>query len=137
MRFWCSRGQVLRCRGLKSMLDSDFGAMTDVGVGFSEWVAREREISATAVPRGSRKVIPAGFSVRRTALCGRSAEASGDDLPVVAMDAGSGQMQHDAPHRGVYPGTKLQEVFAQGVDLSRPEDGTRGAQTQLLVEHVG
>src|SRR5450759_3176541 len=90
MRFWCSRGQVLRCRGVKSMLDSDFGAMTDVGVGFSEWVSREYEISATAVPRGSRKVIPAGFSVRRTALCGRSAEASGDDLPVVAMDAGSG-----------------------------------------------
>jgi len=43
------------------MLDRDFGAMMDVGVGFSEWVSRECEISATAVPRGARKVIPAGF----------------------------------------------------------------------------
>jgi hypothetical protein len=69
------------------MRDGDFGAVTDVGVGFSEWVAREREISATAVPRGSRKVIPAGFSVSPTALCGRGAELRGDDLPVVAVDA--------------------------------------------------
>jgi hypothetical protein len=43
------------------------------------------------------------------------------------MDAGSGQVQHDAPYRGLYPGTELQEVLAQGADLSGSEGGARGA----------
>jgi hypothetical protein len=30
---------------------------------------------------------------------------------------GSWQMQHDAPHRGLYPGAELQEVLAQSADL--------------------
>jgi hypothetical protein len=75
--------------------------------------------------------------VSPTALRGRGAEVSGDDLPVAAVDAGGWQVQHDAPHRRLYPGAELQEVFAQGVDLSRPEDGARGTPAQLLVEHIG
>ena len=46
-------------------------------------------------------------------------------------------MQHDAPHRGLYPGAELHEVFAQGADLGGSEGGARGPQSQLLVEHVG
>src|SRR5450631_4240231 len=70
--------------------------------------------------------------VSPTALRGRGAEVSGDDLPVVAVDAGGWQVQHDAPHRRLYPGAELQEVFAQGVDLSRPADGARGTPAQLF-----
>ena len=51
----------------------------------------------------------------RAALRGRSAQVSGDDLPVVAVDAGGGQMQHDAPHRGLDPGAELHQMFAQGL----------------------
>jgi hypothetical protein len=42
-----------------------------------------------------------------------SAEASGDDLPIVAVRAACRQVQLDAPHRGLYLGAKLQEVFAR------------------------
>ena len=60
---------------------------------------------------------------RPTALCGRRAEVTGDDLPVVAVQTGGGQMQHDAAHGGLYPSAEFQEVFAQGVDLSGSEGG--------------
>jgi hypothetical protein len=60
-------------------------------------------ISATGV----RPELLRRYSIERgvdpTALCGRSAEVVGDDLPVVAVQAGSWQVQHDAPHRGLHP----------------------------------
>ena len=52
----------------------------------------------------------------RTALCGRRAEVSGNDLPVVAVQGGGGQMQDDAPHGRFQPGAKSHQVFAQGAD---------------------
>ena len=97
----------------------------------------QRVISGAGVQRGSRRISRAERSVSPIALCGCSAEASGDDLPVVAMQAGGWQMQHDAPHRRLDPGAEFHEVFAQGADLSGSEGGARGPQTQFLVEHVG
>ena len=72
-----------------------------------------------------------------TALCGRSAKIAGDDLPVVAMQTGGGQVQHDAPHGRLYPCAEFHQVFAQGADLGGSQGRAGGPQTQLLVEHVG
>ncbi len=119
------------------MRDGDFGTAMGVGVGSSVSVVRERKISTMGVPRELRTLIRAERSVSPTALCGRGAAASGDDLPVVAVNAGSGRVQHDAPHRGLDPGAELREVFAQGVDLGAAEGGARGTQSQFLVEHIG
>jgi len=55
------------------------------------------------------------------ALCRRSAEVSGDDLSGVMGQAGSGQVQHDAPHRRMHPGTEFHQVFARDADLSGSE----------------
>ena len=74
---------------------------------------------------------------RPTALRGSSTEVFSDDLPVVPVQTGDGQVQHDAPHGRLYPGAAFYEVFAQGADLGRSEGGAGGPQTQLLVEHVG
>ena len=74
------------------------GTGTEVGPRFSMTMVGWRAILATEVRRESRKVVPAERGVSPTALCGRSAEVSGDDLPVVEVSAGSGQVQHDAPH---------------------------------------
>ena len=120
-------GPVFRCRGVMSMWDIDFGLAGELGVGFSGLPVRKSEILATGVRRESRAILARPGGVSPTVLRGRSAEASGDDLPVVAMDAGGGQMQHDAPHRRLDPGTELHEVFAQGVDLGGSEGGARGA----------
>ena len=94
------------------MRDIDVGSVTELGVGFSTSQVREGVILATGVWRESRRVNRTERGVGATALGRRSAEASGDDLPVVAVDAGSGQVQHDAPHRGLDPGAELHEVFA-------------------------
>src|SRR3989442_9115519 len=120
-----------------SMRDIDFGLAGELGVGFSGLRVCKSEILATGVRRESRAILARQRGVSPTTLRGRSAEASGDELPVVAMDAGGGQVQHDAPHRGLDPGTELHEVFAQRVDLSGSEGGARGPQAQLLIEHVG
>jgi hypothetical protein len=77
------------------------------------------------------------YGLRPTALCGRSIEVAGDDLPVVAVQTSGWQVQHDTPHRGLHPSAEFHQVFAQDVDLSGSEDRTRGSQPQLLVEHVG
>jgi hypothetical protein len=119
------------------MRGGDFGARAEVVARFSPSVRRRRVILATALRREWRAMISAKRVVSPTALCGRGTEACGDDLPVVAVDVGSGQMQHDAPHRGLDPGAELHQMFAQGADLGRAEGGARGAQAQLLVEHVG
>ena|ERR1700730_9305744 len=120
-----------------SMRCDDFVVRADAVVRFSPPVRCRRRILATGVRRESRAIMMHGNGVSPTALCGRSAEALGDDLPVVAVDAGGGQMQHDAPHRGLDPGAELHQMFAQGADLGGSEGGTRGAQAQLLVEHIG
>src|SRR5260370_38049613 len=86
-----------------SMHGGEFGAGADAMVGFSPSVRRRRGIFATGVRRESREINRTERVVNPTALCGRSAEASGDDLPIVAVDARSEQMQHDASHRGLDP----------------------------------
>src|ERR1022692_3542580 len=96
-----------------SMRGIDFGAVAELGVGLSTSPVRDGVILATGVRRESRKFHPTERGVSPTALCGRRAEACGDDLPVVAVDARSGQVQHDAPHRGLHPGAELHEMFAQ------------------------
>jgi hypothetical protein len=130
-------GPVSRCRGMMSMRGIDVQSVTSLGVGFSRLLVHEGVILATGVGRESREINRTERVVDPTALCGRSAEACGDNLPVVAVDAGSGQMQHDAPHRGLDPGAELHEMFAQGADLGGSEGGARSAQSQFLVEHVG
>lgn len=114
-----------------------FGAAMDTGIGFPMRGVRERAISAMGVRREARTLIQAESSVSPTALCGRSAEVSGDALPVLAVNAGGGQVQHDAPYRGVDPGAQLQEVFTQRADLGAAVGGARGSQAQFLVEHIG
>ena len=116
------------------MRGGDFGVLTDAMVRFAPSVRRRRGILATGVRRESREVNRTKRVVNPTALCGRSAEASGDDLPVVTVDAGSGQMQHDAPHRGLDPGAELHQMFAQGADLGRSEGGARGPQAHVRCE---
>ncbi len=120
-----------------SMRSGDFAARGDAAVRFSPPIRRMRGILAMGVRRESRAIMVNGSGISPTTLCGGSAEASGDDLPVVAIDAGSGQMQHDATRRGLKPGTELHQMFAQCADLGRSEGGARGSQVQLLVEHVG
>ncbi len=119
------------------MRSGDFRAPGDAVRRVSPALRRRRVILATGVRRESREINRTKRVVNPTALCGRSAEASGDDLPVVAVDAGSGQVQHDAPHRGLDPGAEFHQMFAQGAELGRAERGARSAQAQLLVEHVG
>ena len=128
---------VSRCRGAMSMRGIDFRAVMGFAIGFSRFPVHEGVFLATGVRRESRRIESASGGVSPTALCGRCAETSGDDLPVVAVDAGGGQVQHDAPHRGLDPGTEFYEVFAQCADLGGSEGGARGPQSQLLVEHVG
>lgn len=128
---------VSRCRCAMSMRGIDFRAVMGFAIGFSRFPVHEGEFLATGVRRESRRIELASSGVSPTALCGRGAEASGDDLPVVAVDAGSGQMQHDASDRGLDPGAELHQMFAQAADLGRSEGGARGLQAQLLVEHIG
>src|ERR1039457_3794897 len=109
--------RVSRCRGLMSMRGGDFAAMANAGRSFCAVSVGAGEISSTSVRREPRKRIPTVRDVCPAALCGSGTEASGDDLPVVAVDAGGGQVQHDAPHRGLHPGAQLHEVFAQGAHL--------------------
>src|ERR1017187_320952 len=117
-----------------SMRGGDLGARTDAVCRFSPSVRRRRGILATGVRCESRAIMATERGASPTALCGRGAEASGDDLPVVAVDAGSGQMQHDAPHRGLDPGAELHQMFTQGVDLGRSEGGARGPQAHVRCE---
>ena len=120
-----------------SMRGGDFAGGLCIGDGLSSTVRAGRGISATGVlpESGIRHSKQRGASP--TALCGRSAEIAGDDLPVVAMQTGGGQVQHDAPHGRLYPCAELHEMFAQGADLGGSQGRAGGAQTQLLVEHVG
>jgi len=90
------------------MRGGDFGVLTYAMVRFAPALRRRRGILAAGVRRESREINRIKQVVNPTALCGRSAEASSDDLPVVTVDTGSGQVQHDAPHRGLDPGTELQ-----------------------------
>src|SRR5450631_266503 len=120
-----------------SMRGVDSASITCVGARFSAVMVGGCGIAGMGVRRESRGIHAAVRGVSPTALCRRGAEISGDDLPVVAVQAGGWQVQHDAPHRRVYPGAEFQEVFAQGADLGGSEGGARGAQTQFLVEHVG
>src|ERR1039457_2867453 len=100
---------VLRCRGVMSMHDLDFRWVMGLAIGFSRLPVREGVIFATGVWREARELNRLGRIVSPTALCRRCAETSGDDPPVIAMDAAGGQVQHDAPHRGFNPGTELHE----------------------------
>src|ERR1700687_505701 len=105
-----------------SMRCGDFAARADAVVRFLPPVQRRRGILATGVRRESRAIMVSRRGVSAAALGGCGAEACGDDLPVVAVDAGSGQMQHDASYRGLDPGAELHQMFPQGADLGgRPE----------------
>ena len=118
-------GPVFRCRGVMSMRDIDFGLAGELGVGFSGLRVRKSEILATGVRRESRAILARQRGVSPTTLRGRSAEASGDDLPVVAMDAGGGQVQHDAPHRGLDPGMSIADARRQLGSQSRATSAGR------------
>src|ERR1017187_8718474 len=100
-----------------SMRGIDFGAVAEFGVGFSTSSVRKGVIFATGVRRESRTCHPTERGVSPTALCGRGAEACGDDLPVVAVDARGRQVQHDAPRRGLHPGAELPEMFVEPAPL--------------------
>jgi hypothetical protein len=115
----------------------DFGGALGVGDRLSIAVRGRRVISATGVRPELFRRWSMERGVRPTALCGRSAEVAGDDQPVVAVQGGSGQMQHDAPHRSLHPRAEFHQMFAQGADLSGPEGGPGGPQPQFLVGHVG
>jgi hypothetical protein len=119
-----------------SMQCADFAGGVVISDRLSTTACGLRMISATGVrpESGARHSMELGVSP--TALCGRSAEVAGDDLPVVAMQASRWQVQHDAPHGRFHPGAELHEVFAQGADLGGSEGSARGSQTQLLVKHV-
>ena len=120
-----------------SMRGGDFSGGVCSGDRWSTAVGDRRVISATGLRSELLRRHSIGRAARPTALCGRSAEASGDDLPVVAMQASGWQVQHDAPHGRLDPGTQLEQVFAQRADLGGSEGGARGTQTQLLVQHIG
>jgi Putative transposase len=115
----------------------DFGGALGVGDRLSIAVRGRRVISATGVRPELFRRRSMERGVRPMALCGRSAEIAGDDQPVVAVQVGGGQMQHDAPHRSLHPRAEFHQMFAQGADLSGPEGGPGGPQPQFLVEHVG
>lgn len=120
-----------------SMRCDDFAACAGAVVLLPPLTRRRRGILGTGVRRESHAMSLARRGVSPTGLCGRSTEASGDDLPVVTVDAGSGQMQHDASYRGLDPGTELHQMFAQRTHLGRAERSACGAQSQPLVEHIG
>ena len=120
-----------------SMCGGDFADGACVGDGLSSAVGVRRVIAATGVRSELLRRHSMERVVGSTVLRGRSAEASGDDLPGFAVQAGSGQVQHDAAHRGFDPGAEFHQLFAQGADLSRSEGSSGGPQAQLLVERVG
>lgn len=103
------------------MRGDDFAVRMGATIRCSRLCLRRREILATRVRRESRAIRLSGGGLSPTGLCGRSAETLGDDLPVAVMDADGGQMQHDAPHRGLHPGAELHQMLAQGIDLGRAE----------------
>jgi hypothetical protein len=74
-----------------SMRGGDFRARTDAAVRFPPPDGHGLGILATGVRRESRAMIARKRRASPTALCGRSAEASGDDLPVAAVDTGGGR----------------------------------------------
>ena len=119
-----------------SMRGDDFAVRMDAAVRFSSLIRRGRGILATGVRRESRAIMLGGSSLSPTGLCGRSAETSGDDLPVVAVDAGRGQMQHDAPHRGFDSSAELHQMLAQSVDLGRSEGGLAVSSECSVLEDV-
>src|SRR5665213_2970229 len=120
-----------------SMRGGDFAGGVRVRDGLSSAASTRRGIRATGVRSELLRRPSMQRGARPTALCGRSTEIAGDDLPVAAVQAGGWQVQDNAPHGRLYPGAELHEVFAQGADLSGSEGGVGGPQTQLLVEHVG
>ena len=120
-----------------SMRSGDFGARGGAAVRYLPLIRCRRGILATGGRRETRAIMVKRSGVSPTALCGCGTEAAGDDLPVIAVDAGGGQMQHDSSHGGLDPRAELRQMFAQGADLGRTEGGARGSQAQLLVEHIG
>ena len=120
-----------------SMRGGDFAGGMCVGDRFSTAAGDPRVISATGFRSELLRRHSMGRAANPTALCGRSAEASGDDLPVVALQASGWQVQHDAPHGRFHPGAEFHEVFAQSADLRGAKGGPCSPQPQFLVEHVG
>jgi len=118
------------------MRDGDFAGGLCVDYGLSSPVRVRRVIWATGLRSELLRRHSMERAARPRALCGRSAEASGDDLPVVTVQTGRGQMQHDAPHGRFHPGAELHEVFAQSTDLRGAERGPGSPQPQFLIEHV-
>ena len=80
---------------------ADFVADVCARDGLSAAVADYLLISSTGVRRDSRGTTPTGCGADAVALRGRSTQIAGDDLPVVAVQAGGGKVQHDAPHGGL------------------------------------
>ncbi len=113
------------------MHSGDLTAQICTGHRLSAAVSGGLVISATGVRPGSRRLQPMECGASPTALCGRSAEAAGDDLPVIAEQAGGWQMPHDAAHRRFHPGAELHEVFAQDAELGGSEGRPRGSQTKV------
>jgi hypothetical protein len=99
------------------MRDDDFGARTEAVARLPAAAQRRRVILAMGVLRESRAMSSAKRAVSPTALCECCAETSGDDLPVMRVDTGSGQMQHNAPHLSVSQ-TASYIVWASGSERS-------------------
>jgi hypothetical protein len=120
-----------------SMRGGDFASDACVGDRLSGAVWAWRGIAVTGIRSELLRRHWMDRDSNPTGLRGSSAEVSSDDLPVVAVQTGGGQVQHDAPHGRLYPGAEFHELFAQGVDLSGSEGRAGSSQTQFLVEHVG
>jgi hypothetical protein len=71
-----------------SMRGSDFTTSTSAELRFSEAMVGGLQISSTGFRRESRRIHSAKRGVSATALCGRSTQVAGDDLPVVPMQGG-------------------------------------------------
>jgi len=124
-------------RDVMSICGDEFAGGACVGDGLSSAVDARRVISTT----GIRPELLRRHSMERgggpATLRGRGAEGAGDDPPAVGVQAGGGQVQHEAAHRGFDPGAEFHKVFAQGAGLGRSQGSPGGSQTQLLVVHVG
>jgi hypothetical protein len=123
---------------MMSMVVSHSVIDADAGHRFSTSVVGLAEIWATGVRRKRRKRIARERGVSPTALYGRSAPRLRATLCLALR--GVQEAVRFSTMRRTEDCTKspsFNEVFAQGAHPGGSEGGARGAQTQLLVEHVG
>src|SRR5439155_24225457 len=70
-------------------------------------------------------------------LPGAGSECEGHSVPGIEERERGRQVQHDAPYRDHDVSAELEQLLAQGPDLSASQAGARGGAAHLLEQHIG